>query len=91
MAAELLLTLPIGDDHAARADRILLLFPWPLEAFSVALDLAQTAVLLVPLPAVGARAAYAAAFFAPPGGTNLGILEDGGPPDETGRAPVPDG
>ena len=91
LAAESLPTLPGGDAHAARSDRLRPPFPWPSEAFSAAIDVARTAVLLVPLPAVGARAACAAAFFGPLGGTNLGILEDGGPPGETGWAPVPDG
>ena len=57
----------------------------------MALDVARNAVLLVPLPAVGARAVCAAAFSGHPGGTNLGILEDSGPPGETGQAPVSDG
>ena len=44
-----------------------------------------------PLLALGAGAVCAAAFFSPPGGTDFGIQEDGGPPGETGRAAVPDG
>ena len=30
-------------------------------------------------------------LFCPPWGTDLGMLEDGSPPGETGRAAVPDG
>ena len=84
-------TLPTVDARAARADAPLPSFLWPSEAFFATLAVALAAVSIVPLPAVGARAAYVAAFFGPPGGTNLGILEDGGPPGETGRATVPDG
>ena len=90
MAAEYLPTLPDGDACAARAERVSPSFHWYLEDFSTELDVAQTAVFLVPFPAVGARTACAAAFFGPPGGTNLGILEYCGPPGDTGRAPVPD-
>ena len=47
-------------------------------------------VVAAPL-APGTRSTGAAAFFSLPGGTAFGILEDGGPPGETGHAAVPDG
>ena len=90
-AEESLATLLTVDARAACTDAPLPSSLWPSEAFFVMLAVALAAVSLVPLPVVGARAAYTDAFFGPPGGTNLGILEDGGPPGETGRAPVPDG
>ena len=45
---------------------------------------------LADLPTPCACAARDAAFFGPPGGANVGILEDVGPPSETGWAAVPD-
>ena len=47
--------------------------------------------MMAALPALGACIACAAAIFSPHGCTNFGILEDGGPPGETGSAAVPDG
>ena len=62
----------------------------PSEASFVTLAVTLAAESLATLPLVGTRAARADAFIGPPRGTNLGILEDGGPPGETGQASVPD-
>ena len=50
-----------------------------------------TAISLTPHRAPDALTTGFAVFFSPPGGTDFGMLEDGGPPGETGRAAVPDG
>ena len=78
---ESLATLPTVGARAARADAPLLSFLWPSEASFATLAMTLAVTLsdesLATLPTVGARAARADAFFGPPEGTNLGILEDG--------------
>ena len=88
MADESLSTL---STVVACADAPLPSFLRPSKASFATLAVALAAEFLATLPMVGARAARADAFFGPPGGTNLGILEDGGPPGETGLASVPGG
>ena len=90
-AEESLATLLTVDARAACTDAPLPSFLCTSEAFFLALSVALTALSLIPLLMMDACAAYADAFFAPPGGTNLGILEDGGPSGEIGWASVPDG
>ena len=84
---------PLASLHARRDTRCCrssLPPPFASSAFCVARDtLLANGALAAPL-APGALATGAAAFFSPPGGTDFGILEDGGPPGETGRAAVPD-
>ena len=77
--------------RATRVDAPLPFFLRPSEASFATLAVALAAVSLATLPMVGARAARDDACFGPPGGTNLGILEDGGPSGEIGWASVPDG
>ena len=66
-------------------------FLWPSVAFFATLDIALANEALDGLLTPDACAAHAAAFFGLPGGPNLVILEDGGPPGETGRDVAPDG
>ena len=76
---------------ARQADRCWLSFPPFLrlspDFFTVLeVELAEKALDWLPKPAN-----HATAFFGPPGGTNLGILGDGGPPDDTRRESTNDG
>ena len=54
-------------------------------AFFATLDIALADKELTWTPTPDARDAHAAAFFVPPGGTNLWIIGDGSRPAETGR------
>ena len=64
-------------------------FLQPSEASFATLVVTLADESLATLLTMGARAARAKNVFPPPGGTNLGILEDSGPTGETGRASVP--
>ena len=61
---------------------------FPSAAFLGACEATLNNETLVTLLALGTRAACTAAFIGPSGVTDLGILEDGGLPGETGRAVV---
>ena len=55
------------------------------------LDVALADGALAWLSTMADRAAHAPPLPAPPGGTNLGILDNGVPPSETGQDAVTDG
>ena len=55
------------------------------------LDVALADGALAWLSTMADRAAHAPPLPAPPGGTNLGILDNGGPPGEAGWGTVTDG
>ena len=65
-------------------------FLQPSEASFATLVVKLADESLATLLTMGARAARAENVFGPPGGTNLDILENGGPTGETRWASVPD-
>ena len=77
--------------HVACCWRLSPPLPCPSLSFLAARKTTLAIEMLAMFLALGTHAVFDAAFFIPAGGINFGILEDGGPPGETGRATVPDG
>ena len=58
-------------------------------AFFAILEVVLVGKGLAGIPTLDTRAAHSVTFFALPGGTNLGVLEDGAPPGDTKMDAVP--
>ena len=58
---------------------------YPFVAFLALLDKDLVDKSLTGIPTPDTHVNFTSSLFGPPGGTNLGILEDGGPPSDNGR------